>query len=299
VAEDLPHARERESDLIPDQALAHVPGWAGRSSEVSLARLKGGGVNSSWLVETRAGRFVVRLHSPMAGLLGVDHEREARLHAAAAAAGLAPRLVHVDPQHRLLITEHVDGPSWQPEDFGREDRLRDLAARLRLLHELPAPAVAPFDLPALLERHAERLRQACPQDRVLLDRLMDRAGHAARECRSDLREQAIVHNDLYHANVVGTGPALRLLDWEYAAVADPLFDLACILAYYPQAAPHAAALLEAAGLAERADLDMLARASWLFVLASYFWERLRRLAEPAGPREPDVGHALLRRLQEP
>jgi aminoglycoside phosphotransferase (APT) family kinase protein len=27
------------------------------------------------------------------------------------------------------------------------------------------------------------------------------------------------------------------LDWEYSQLADPLYDVACVLAYYPQAQP--------------------------------------------------------------
>ena len=39
--------------------------------------------------------------------------------------------------------------------------------------------------------------------------------------------------------MIGTRPP-RLIDWEYAAVGDPLIDLACLLAYYPQVLPHGA-----------------------------------------------------------
>ena len=51
--------------------------------------------------------------------------------------------------------------------------------------------------------------------------------------------------------------AALLLDWEYAAVADPLFDLACMLAYYPQAAAHADALLDSSRLAGLGTAEML------------------------------------------
>jgi thiamine kinase-like enzyme len=89
---------------------------------------------------------------------------------------------------------------------------------------------------------------------------------------------------------------LYLLDWEYAAVTDPLFDLACILAYYPQAAAFGDTLLEASGLAPVATPEMLRHATWLFVLLSYFWYRSRRLAGPPTPATEAAEQALLKRL---
>ena len=295
MAQDLSHTNAR--DLIPADALAHVPGWDERGSTAVLRCLDGGSVNTTFLVQTGAGRFVVRVHDAAATCLGVDRDREALLQAAASAAGLAPALVHVDPQRRFFIAEYVGGDAWRTEDFGRADRLRELAARLRELHTLPPPACAPFDLLTVLRGHAWSIADAEPRERDWVDHLLSRAELAMRETRSELRAPTIVHNDLHHSNIVGTGSAIRLLDWEYAAVADPLFDIACILAYYPQASAYAAELLDAAGLARHVSADMLASASWLFVLVSYFWYRRRRLAGPVEPWELDAEQALLRRLQ--
>ena len=64
---------------------------------------------------------------------------------------------------------------------------------------------------------------------------------------------SIVHGDLAHGNVLD-GTQLWLLDWEYAQRADPLYDVACALAYYPQARPLGGrSLLAAAGLTGRSS----------------------------------------------
>ena len=71
--------------------------------------------------------------------------------------------------------------------------------------------------------------------------------------------------------------ALWLLDWEYAQLADPLYDVACVLAYYPQAQPHADELaggagLTGAGVAARLEAAMRVYDGlselWLWVRAS-------------------------------
>jgi thiamine kinase len=294
MVQDL--ARSRATDLIPDEVLVHVPGYASGGLTARAARLYGGTVNASFRVDTSAGRFVVRLHDAMAQTLGANHEREAQLHAAAAAAGLAPALVHVDSAQRFMVMEYVAGAVWTSQDFSRPERLTQLGAALQALHSVVPPPVAPFDIPAVLGSHHQRLSEAAPDERRWLANLMERATVALDASGTARRPKVLVHNDLYHSNLIGV-ERLHLLDWEYAAVTDPLFDLACILAYYPQAAPYADTLLEASRLASIATPEMLRHATWLFVLLSYFWYRSRRLAgPPATPAIEAAEQALLQRL---
>jgi thiamine kinase len=289
-------ARSRATDLIPEHVLAHVPGYASGELTARAARLYGGTVNTSFRVDTSAGRFVVRLHDAIARTLGANHEREAQLHAAAAAAGLAPALVHVDPELRFMVMEYVPGAVWSSQDFARPERLTRLGAALYALHAVVPPAVAPFDIPAVLASHHERLAAASPEERPWLATLMARAASALEASGTRARGKVLVHNDLHHSNLIGQ-ERLYLLDWEYAAVADPLFDLACVLAYYPQAAPYTDTLLASSGLAPLATRDMLRQATWLFILLSYFWYRSRRLAgPPSTPADEAAERALLERL---
>jgi thiamine kinase len=288
-------AYSRATDLIAQDVLIHVPGFVAGHTNARASKLYGGTVNTSYLVETNAGRFVVRLHNAQALLLGADHEREAQLHAAAAAAGLAPALVHVDASHRFMIMEFVPGELWTSQDFGRADRLQQLGGALHTLHAISPPVVAPFDVWKVLERHYHRLREV-PEDAAESGRLMSRAAVALHASGTQQRARAFVHNDVHHSNLIGS-ERLYLLDWEYAAVADPLFDLACILAYYPQAADHAEALLDSTRLAGVASAQMLRETTWLWMLVSYFWYRARRLTAPATPAEAAIEQSLRQRLE--
>jgi thiamine kinase len=288
-------ARTRATDLIAQDVLVHVPGFVSGRTTARASKLYGGTVNTSYLVETSSGRFVVRLHNPQALVLGADHEREAQLHAAAAAAGLAPALVHVDAGHRFMIMEYVAGERWTSQDFSRADRVHQLGRALHTLHALAPPTVAPFDVWAVLERHYHRLREV-PAEAADFAALMRRAADALRASGTQSRAKAFVHNDVHHSNLIGS-ERLYLLDWEYAAVADPLFDLACVLAYYPQAADHAEALLDSTRLAAVASAQMLRETTWLWMLVSYFWYRARRLSAPATPAESAAEESLLERLR--
>jgi thiamine kinase len=288
-------ARTSALELIPEAVLVHVPGFAA-GDPAWAERLPGGTMNRSFRVRTRAGLFVARIHNEAAATLGADHGQEARLHAAAAAAGLAPALVHVDPDYCFMIMDHVPGPTWTADDLGRPERLRLLGSTLRVLHSVPPPADAPFDIWASIERLHERLCAALPGEAAHLSQLSDRARVALLVSDSAARPAGVVHNDLHHTNLIGVD-RLFVLDWEYGGVSDPLLDLACVLAYYPQAAPHASGLLEASGLASQASPEMLAATTWLCMLVSYFWYRVRRLAAPASAQELAAEEGLLARLK--
>jgi aminoglycoside phosphotransferase (APT) family kinase protein len=266
------------------EALAQVPG-AGTGAQVDVQRLPGGTANATYRVKTREGAFVVRLHEPYVLDLGVDRRREAVLHAAAASAGLASRILAADPQGRYLVTQFLDGAPWQAVDFDNETRLWALAQTLRALHALPAPQVPPLDLGRLLERHVAQL---AAQDAAAVQDLLPQVARArdilTRQAAA-VRPACIVHGDLTHDNVIGVGPP-RLIDWEYAAVADPLADLACLVAYYPQLMGHGAELLRHCGLSESASLPELEDLSGIYRLLSNLWYRRLALAR----RHPRPAH---------
>jgi thiamine kinase-like enzyme len=124
---------------------------------------------------------------------------------------------------------------------------------------------------------------------------MAEADAALALCASGGREAAIVHNDLYHLNLI-EGERLYLIDWEYAAVADPIFDLGCIFAYYPQAEPYAGELLDATGLAALVSTAELLRARFLFLLLSFLWYRRRRLTHEVSAADCAAERELRQRL---
>ena len=294
MAQDIPTASS--AHLIPAAALAHVPGCEAGRRPNAIAVLHGGTVNSSFRVDTRAGRFVLRLNAAEGGFLGANHAREAQLQRAAAQSGVAPPLIYADSAQGFMITKYIDGRAWEASDLARPEALRWLGARLRALHGIVAPVVAPFDLGALLRGYCARLSEAAPAKRALLASLLQQSEATLALCAGGGRSATIVHNDLHHSNLI-EADRLYLIDWEYAAVADPIFDLACVLAYYPQAQPHAQDLLDAAGLAEAVSIAVLMAASSLFVLLSFLWYRTRRLTrEVAAAADLAAEDALLRRL---
>jgi aminoglycoside phosphotransferase (APT) family kinase protein len=218
------------------------------------------------------------------------------LHTAAAGAGIAPPIIYACPDRSCLVTDYVEGRLWTPHYFTRMRDLRALGQRLRALHALPAPNVARFDPLAAARRYAEVIVAHDPNDAGRIEDLLGRGAEALQRSRSAQRAACIVHSDLHHGNVL-TADRVYFIDWEYAQVADPMQDLACILAYYPRAAAHAALLLEASGLADSgATPQMLSELTRVFNLLTYLWYRARRVARNVPATDLQLESSALRRI---
>jgi thiamine kinase len=291
MVEDLSDTRARE--LMLAEALAHVPGYRQSSPAIETSELPGGSVNRSYMVSTPAGRFVLRLSRGPDAWLTSDRSVERELHRIASEAGIAPRVVNAND--RWLITEYVVGPLWAEPDFGHPERLASLGGALRRLHELPAPMCGRFDLLQALAGYADRVGD---QVRDPADNVADYLSSAAAAwliSGAAERPLAILHHDLHGSNIIESGRGLVLIDWECAAVSDPLLDIACILSYHESARPYASFLLRHSGL-EGVTSRQLAASVWLFDLHTYLWYRERRMRLSPTDAELAAEHRLSVRL---
>jgi aminoglycoside phosphotransferase (APT) family kinase protein len=282
--------------MISEGLLQYVPGCENGDTPYSQELIGGGKVNRSFLVRTRRGRFVVRLNESSALDPGLDRERELLVQGAAAGAGIAPQIVYVSPDRSCLITEYLEGRLWTPHYFTRMRDLRSLGARLKTLHSVEPPSIARFDPLASARRYADAIIRTDPADAARIGNLLERGEEALLRSGSREREARIAHSDLHHGNVL-TADRIYLIDWEFAHVGDPLWDLACILAYYPRAATHGGLLLEASGLAEQAVTETeLAELTRVFSLLTYLWYRTRRTLRPVPSADLQLEAAALRGL---
>ncbi|HVO47458.1 MAG TPA: choline/ethanolamine kinase family protein [Steroidobacteraceae bacterium] len=289
MAEDLPDAGDRP--VIAEEVLRQVPGGA----PTAIRPLQGGSLNRSFHLSTSAGEFVVRLSPAPDAWLAADRSVEHELHRLAAEADLAPRIVAADPRGHWLITEFLAGRPWAAADFSSPDSLVRLAELLRRLHAVPAPACGRFDLLLALEGYVRRLaphgeipRLAGVPTVEAGGQLLAAAERAWQRCGAGTRPSAILHHDLHASNLIESSRGLRLIDWECAAVSDPLLDVACILSYYPQVRAHTTLLLQHSGLGGVTSAQ-LAAAVWLFDLHTLLWyrERRRRLVPTEAERQAE------------
>ncbi|MFI4868313.1 MAG: phosphotransferase [Steroidobacterales bacterium] len=262
----------------PDWALARVPGLEQGAAAQRIERLGGGTVNEVYRVDSAAGRFVLRLDGAAWRRPGVDRARELVLHRTAAAAGLAPALVHAAPETQgLLVMEYLDGRVWGSADYDDLEALRRLGERLYALHRLAAPALDAFDPWQVAQAYVQQI-DAARAGR--LEPPLQRLAALSAELRSADAGMSVVHGDLWQGNVL-QGSRLWMLDWEYAQVSDPLMDVACVLAYYPGAERYRTELAAAAGFDAHALGTALSARVYAYRVLAWLWHLARgERAEP-------------------
>jgi len=224
-------------NAIAPELLRRVPGCDGGEAPHCVRALTGGrGVNSVWLVQTAAGDFVLRLRHEPVDRPGSFSRFELASHRLAAAAGLAPRVVDAAPDGHWLVMDYVDAPAWSGEQLLSDAGIDVLGATLGRLHALECPATLPrMDICGIAHGYLARIAKHGPEH---ADRAAIECAAIERESR-DLeglsRRSVLNHGDLMAANLLGPGPDAPpvLVDWEYAQRADPTWDLACLIAYYP------------------------------------------------------------------
>jgi aminoglycoside phosphotransferase (APT) family kinase protein len=78
------------------------------------------------------------------------------------------------------------------------------------------------------------------------------------------------HGDLSADNLIG--PLPMLVDWEYAQLADPVYDLACLSVYYPGLQLRGEELLFAAGITDANGATRLQLHAQMFNCLNRLWE---------------------------
>lgn len=259
--------------MIPPAILVRIPGCEDGRAPLAVRELPGGrGCNQVLRVDTAQGRFVWRSRRPPLDRPGSAARMELLAQQLAAAAGLAPALVAADPAGQWLLMEFIDAPPWTEADLQSAAGVEALGRRLAALHAVPVPAALPgFDAARIAQGYLAQLADRDAALARVYQPLVARVRTLAGELAATAPRRTLVHGDLAVDNMLGAAP--WLVDWEYAQVTDPGWDMACVLAYYPGLAPLAPRLLAAAGLEGAQVRQRLALQQELFSLLNRLWER--------------------------
>ncbi|HEX8200381.1 MAG TPA: phosphotransferase [Isosphaeraceae bacterium] len=195
--------------------------WQG---PITVEPLPGGITNRNYLVRDARTTRVARLGAERT-LLGIDRRNEVACQRAAWACGVGPAVVH--HEDGLLISEHLPGRTLTRAEVADPAVLAALAAALRRLHgawDRLAGEMLYFCVFQVVRTYgptAARLGARLPADVAGLLEDARRLAHRVAPFRP-----VLCHNDLLAANLIFDGVAVRLVDWEYAGMGHPLFDLA-------------------------------------------------------------------------
>jgi thiamine kinase-like enzyme len=205
-------------------AMQRVPELAGR--ELRLTALSGGITNRNFLVTVSGSpeRYVIRLAGNDTHLLGISREVEYAATVAAAGVGVGPEVTAFIRPEGYLVTRFIEGSPVPIEQVREPDTIERVADALRRIHG--GPPIPGLFVPLRIVDAYKALAQArgvrIPPEYELAAAIGRRIELA---CLADPVELRSCHNDLLNANFIDDGARIRIVDWEYAGMGDPYFDL--------------------------------------------------------------------------
>ena len=211
------------SASTPLDVIHHLPCWSGSPT---ITPLSGGMTNRNYRVRDAKGSYAVRMgHDiPEHGVMRFNELAVAR---AAHAAGLSPEVIYAS--EGVLVSRFIEGRTLGEQDIASDVYLPRVLALVQAFHQ---QAMAQLRGPVLMFwvfhviRHYDALLQAAPSNPLAqrLPGLMQKA--KTLEAQLGPVDIVLGHNDLLAANFLDDGARLWLIDFDYAGLNSPLFDLA-------------------------------------------------------------------------
>lgn len=195
--------------------------WPGAA--VHLEELPGGLTNRNYKVATPAGTYVIRLFGRDTELLAIDRTVEGAAASMAARLGIGPEVVAFAPREGYLVTRFLPGQQLTAEQTRTPRMMARVAATLRVLHQGPPipGAIDPFRIVDFYRDNAVARGTDPGDDYEWAKPIVGRIKRAV-----SFSLTAPCHGDLLSANFIDHVGQVYLVDWEYAGMSDPRFDLA-------------------------------------------------------------------------
>jgi len=208
--------------------LSKVPG-IDPQGELSFRYLADGITNESYWLKLEDQELVLRINNPDSHRLGLDRDIEATIMKDLVTQTLSPELIYHDIEQGFQLCTWLSGNNWTKASLEQTINLNRLAQRLKQLHQLPCNHLPAMDFPKRIDLYRQNifrrhglLPSVEPRLLSLILKVLSTIHHAL--------PRVLCHNDLVAANIIETQDKRQIcfLDWEYAAVSDPLFELAVI-----------------------------------------------------------------------
>jgi thiamine kinase-like enzyme len=183
--------------------------------------LDGGITNRNFRATLGGEDYVIRQPGKDTDLLGIDREAERLANDAAARLGIAPAVAAA--LEDCLVTRFISCRGLAATELA--ERVDEVALALRSFHDCPARLPTTFLVPELLDDYARIVQDRGGQLPAGYADTVDLAARIA--AALPLAGPRPCHNDLLPGNLIRAQDDGRIMivDWEYAGMGDPRFDL--------------------------------------------------------------------------
>lgn len=200
-------------------------------AELHCTHLSEGITNENYRVQLDGKSYLLKIYNDDSDRLGLDRAAEINLRQKLAAENMTTATIYYCQENNFSLNHWIEGETWKKAQMQCPENLQRLVQKIKQLHTL-APAEIPIlHFPHRLELYrsmiARRHSVLPPIEQAVYQysiRLLEQLDNRLPAC--------LCHNDLVAANILQSSQQdadeIYLLDWEYAAVNNPLFELAVI-----------------------------------------------------------------------
>jgi thiamine kinase-like enzyme len=213
-----------EQDEIA-RVLAGIPAFAGTTMDRPEIERIGGLTNRNYKITVGPESYVLRLAGAGTSAY-IDRKAEAHNAKVAAAAGVNAEVLFFEVESGTMLSRYVDDARTMSaggfEDLARVERA---AHAFRRMHRFSEPFAGRFDVFAQIDEYLALLRRDDARIPDGYDELHKEADGARRALAEAPSQLAPCHNDPLAENFIDAAKRMYLVDWEYAGMNDPMWDL--------------------------------------------------------------------------
>tara|TARA_B110000008_G_scaffold259341_1_gene279073 strand:- start:8999 stop:9847 length:849 start_codon:yes stop_codon:yes gene_type:complete len=212
------------ADVLDDWPL-----WGLSTKPVEMAQitvLEGGLTNTCYKLSLDNGDYIIRLNAHNTQALGIDRSIEKRIHQLVSSINFTSSIRYCDDEDRYWIRDYIEGEVLADNIADiTQTTLSHMIEQLKALHQVPVKIELPeINISDKAEAYWQIIASQQPDNDVLkmkpLMQISMSEPPAGNFC--------LCHLDPVLANWLYTSEGLQLLDWEYAGMAHPLWDLAAL-----------------------------------------------------------------------
>lgn len=191
--------------------------------KITVTTLDGGMTNQTYRLDLNDEAFVLRLFGENTHLLGIDRQREKTCTAIVAQSGIGATMESWISGKDFMMTRFIEGKHLTVDSAKHPETIQRIITSLLNCHNGQAfPGYySPFESIRTYYHLACKRGVLFPESLSQVFALMSKIEAIIGYCD----DPKSCHNDLLLGNFIDDGETIRIIDWEYAAMGDPFFDL--------------------------------------------------------------------------
>ena len=167
-------------------------------------------------------KAVIKEDKPYAKKIGLNRKREASLLNAISHSCSCPNIIFNDLNAGIIVWEYIEGTEAKSELILNKDFLIRLGRKVKNIHITDITTLSSYNFLDFIEHYKDIIKDNKSREDInnLISKLYN----------SDTR-LTLCHNDLTKPNIL-VGDTISFIDWEYASLNDPHYDIATVFQAY-------------------------------------------------------------------